>query len=391
MTQLSKTLVVSYRQPDYSEVWMDRMTNMLRPNVEAVYALKGRSAVVGSREITETYLLSGFISRLPARLAVGVGRRIINREMSRVLELHSPETTVLVHYLTMAVGIREAIQNCQNPVFVHCHGFDVTWNRKNERMPFLPDHFPSYVRRVQELSKRVRFIANSNATAEKLRDIGIADQRISVKYIGAPIPSDFRPLPASANGITILFLGRLMDFKGPVETIQAFAKARQLGLKGRLIIAGGGHQRSACVGEIQKHGIAEYVDLLGPVPATRARELMSQASIFTAHNQRSSRTGQEEAFGVSVIEAMACGVPVVTGRSGGVCETVVDGETGFLFKPGDIEAHAAALLRLANDKNLRDTLGSNGHQRACRLFSLEEEQRRLREILFSQSPGSFSE
>lgn len=406
MKSAVKTMVVSYQPPTYSEVWMDRMTNMLRPDVEAVYVLD-RNRSSSTDGIPEHFLLPPGISRLPPRLVAGLGGRWITRNMMRVLQSVEAGTSILVHYLTLAVCIRDALFQCRNPVFVHCHGFDVTWRRRNERFSFLPDHPASYVPQVVSLGERVTFIANSMATSEKLQEIGIPENRIVLKYIGVPIPSENRAHTTAINGeFTILYLGRLTDFKGPVETIRAFARAVQRGLNGRLIIAGGGSQRKACEREVAKLGIAGCVSMLGPVSAPRVTELLARTHIFTAHNQQSPRSGQEEAFGVSVVEAMAAGIPVVTGRSGGVCETVVDGETGILFQPGDIDAHADALLRLSQDETLRVSMGSNGYQRAAGLFSLELEAVRLREILATtvrapdnsecghensgQNPGSWS-
>ena len=381
-------LVVSYQQPSYSEVWMERMTNMLRPDVEAAYVLRRNPNSVQTNGLRVRYLLPGFMSPFPSRLAAKLGRRWIDREMSQVLKSTGKSTDVLVHYLTMAVSIENAIYNCPNPVFVHCHGFDVTWNKKNERFPFLLDHGKSYVQRVRSLAKRVTLIANSNCTAEKLKDIGIPDSRIAIKNYGVPVPLVCRrSCEFHHTDVSILYLGRLTDFKGPVETIRAFGYARELGLKGRLILAGGGLLKKACEQEVLRLGLAQYVELLGPVSATRAAELMATADIFTAHNQRSLQTGQEEAFGVSIVEAMANGIPVVTGRSGGVCETVLDGETGILVTPGDIQSHGEALLRLAQDPVLQHTMGKRGYERARDHFSLEREEQRLKEIFaFNRQP-----
>jgi glycosyltransferase involved in cell wall biosynthesis len=244
-------LVVSYQQPSYSEVWMERMTNMLRPDVEAAYVLRRNPNSVQTNSLRVRYLLPGFMSRFPSQLTARLGQRWIDKKMSQVLKSIDEYTTVLVHYVTMAVCIENAIFNCDNPVFVHCHGFDVTWGKRNERFPFLRDHHRSYVPRVLNLAKRVMFIANSRCTSEKLREIGVPDDRIVLKYIGVPVPSEcpHKPDP-SRDGVTILYLGRLTDFKGPVETIRAFAEARKLGLRGRLIFAGGGSQKFACDQEI---------------------------------------------------------------------------------------------------------------------------------------------
>lgn len=74
---------------------------------------------------------------------------------------------------------------------------------------------------------------------------------------------------------------------------------------------------------------------------------------------------------MSVLEAMASGVPVVASAVGGIPELVVDEETGLLVEPGDPQALAAAIARLINDAELRQRFAAAGHARASRLFGLE--------------------
>ncbi len=73
---------------------------------------------------------------------------------------------------------------------------------------------------------------------------------------------------------------------------------------------------------------------------------------------------------MSVLEAMAAGLPVVASDVGGVAEAVADGETGVLVAPGDVEALAGALERLLVDERLRRAMGSAGRARAAAHFDL---------------------
>ncbi len=92
--------------------------------------------------------------------------------------------------------------------------------------------------------------------------------------------------------------------------------------------------------------------------------LLSEAACFLL-------TSDYEGLPYTVLEAMAAGVPVVATRVGGVPEQVVDGETGFLFEPGDPAAAAAAVERILADPEGAGRLGEAGRERVRREFGLE--------------------
>jgi glycosyltransferase involved in cell wall biosynthesis len=213
-----------------------------------------------------------------------------------------------------------------------------------------------------------------------LIDAGIPTKHIRLKYYGVPVP----PICKTHNGreeLKILHLGRLVDFKSPDRTIKAFEIARSRGLHGKLIIAGEGPLRVTCESLKARSPYRDSIQLLGAVTMDYAKELLRDADIYTQHSIKGEISRQSECFGVSVIEAMAAGLPVVSTRSGGIKETVVDGETGILLSPGDVEGQADAICRLADDPALRQKLGSAGHKRVSENFTMEKEAKMLRTIM----------
>jgi glycosyltransferase involved in cell wall biosynthesis len=138
---------------------------------------------------------------------------------------------------------------------------------------------------------------------------------------------------------------------------------RALGLLGkgsfRTLVVGDGPERAELEAELARSGAdVQLLGERGDVP-----QLLAEADVFCL----SSRS---EGLPLSILEAMAAGLPVVASAVGGVPEQVADGETGFLVPPGDETALAAALERLAGDAELRGRLGAAGRARAEERFDL---------------------
>jgi glycosyltransferase involved in cell wall biosynthesis len=377
---------IDINQP--SVLWMRRMLEGLGPSAKTLvveYPLLPRHAEYAER-YTYLHLENGSQSffrrasrRLLRRQQLSMPRRTLRR-LERAIA--APEiSVVLVHYVNLAVRYAEVWRRVEKPVFVHCHGYDVTWDLRVQGRPEQQEHPAGYVERVLALPEKLGFIANSKATVRRLREIGIAEERIQLKYLGVPM-ADTAPGPRPVEReVIILYLGRLIDCKGPDLVIQAFELAVVQGLDGRLLMAGDGPLRDLCTALREKSACRDRIELLGAVDGQAGENLRRQAHIFTAHNQLGPQSRQEEAFGVSIVEAMAAGIPVVSGRNGSLPEVVEDGKQGILVTPGDLEAHAAAFLRLAEDSALRWRMGESGWHRARELFTLEQELKNLRQIL----------
>jgi glycosyltransferase involved in cell wall biosynthesis len=362
-----------------SELWLERMIEQLEPWIVAIATCMPAEPLWRGR-IPSVTLAPGW-RRAFAKLPIPIDLPFaVTADLRRLVD--QPEVAVvLCHYVDFALRCQTAWEKSAKPVFVHCHGMDVTWDFRGGRLIKRRLHPKDYIQRVCRLAERVTLIANSEFTRSRLVQAGIPGKRIVVKYFGVPVPDQPGDRARDSEEVNILYLGRLVDFKGPEQTIEAFELACRRGLRGTLTLAGGGPLARACAARRRRSPYGDRIKLVGAVNASQGDSLREEADVFTAHNRLGPASRQEEAFGVSIVEAMAASLPVVTGRSGGVRETVVDGQTGILFEPSDVEAHAEALLQLAGQPKFRKALGTAGWHRARKLFSPEQERARLCEIL----------
>lgn len=357
-----------------SHLWMRRQLEALAPETVGVITTRGNGTWVpdGIKVVEMPYTRGR--GPITARAL-----RLLSQARMAWEARNRSASAVLVHYLTTATALRRAWGWMGQPVFVHCHGYDVTWDLRDPESG-RRRHSAEYVESVRRLATRVQFIANSNWTTRQLLSIGVPKDRIHVKYFGIETPAEI-PDRKDRTDLNVLYLGRFVDFKGPAHVIRAFEQACEAGFKGTLSMAGDGPLFEECSSLRNASEFRKRIDLLGEVSSEEGMALRELADIFTAHN-RKGPSGQEEAFGVSILEAMSVGLPFVGTRSGGVPEVVGEGETGILVEPGDVEGHAKALLSLERDSNLRGRMGLRAWERARSVFTVNGELEDLRDILF---------
>ena len=168
----------------------------------------------------------------------------------------------LFHFLNKALPYAGVWEAAGKPLFVHVHGYDVTWDMRPHDANRPPTHPADYIERVLAAPPCLRFVANSEETRGRLLKIGVSDSRIVVKPLGVPIGA--RPAPKPAGGpVKFLFVGRLVDCKGPDLTVEAFADAVGQGLDGELTVAGAGPLAVTCRLIAERRGVADRVRFPG--------------------------------------------------------------------------------------------------------------------------------
>ncbi|HET9250503.1 MAG TPA: glycosyltransferase family 4 protein [Candidatus Eisenbacteria bacterium] len=218
------------------------------------------------------------------------------------------------------------------------------------------------------------FLAISESTRDDLHRRGIARERVTVVRCGLTQEEYAVTAPPEARSEpVIVFLGRLRRYKGAQHPIAAFPRVLKAVPEARLLVVGDGPYRGELVELARRLGVADRVAFHGAVSQREKVEVLNRAQVAV-------NTSPKEGWGLTAIEANACGLPVVASRSPGLVESVRDGETGILVKHGDHRALADALVRLLVDRELRVRLASQAVQWA-RTFDWETCYRESRAVI----------
>jgi len=160
----------------------------------------------------------------------------------------------------------------------------------------------------------------------------------------------------------IICVGGCLKHKRQEDFVSALGLLKQRGVDCRGILIGAGPHEPIVKGEIVKWGLEENIEVLGAQIQPNVIAQMNKADIFVLPSEW-------ESFGIVMLEAMACGLPVVASRTAGASEVVVDGQTGFTFPIRDVKTMADQIQRLIENPNLRVQMGNAGRQRVETCFS----------------------
>ena len=345
-----------------------------------VYPTYGGSGIVGSelgKELAERGHTVHFIaSALPTRLTQ-LSDRVRFHEvemMSYPLFEHQPYTLALatkmatvaenekldllhVHYAIphsiSAILARESLKpNRYLPVITTLHGTDITLVGADRS--YLP-------------ITRYGIVQSDGVTAisQYLKDetgktFGVDDITVIPNFV---CPSEYQRHPVetlrktlSPGGEPLLVhVSNFRPVKRPVDCVEILARVVKQGIKTRLVMVGDGSERTNAEHRAHCLGVHDKCSFVGKQP--RIVDYLSASDVLLLPSE-------QESFGLAALEAMACEVPVVASRVGGVPEVVTDGETGFLSAVGDVDKMADDAGSLLADPELRSNMGRRARESA---------------------------
>ncbi|HET7296879.1 MAG TPA: glycosyltransferase family 4 protein [Gemmatimonadales bacterium] len=224
-----------------------------------------------------------------------------------------------------------------------------------------------------------------------LGDLGLDGhgRRVRVVHLGTD-PDRFKPgvnpvelrarLDLPDRGTRwLLTVARLDRHKGVDTVIRALPSIVARFPDVHYAVAGSGAEREALEKLAHQSGIADHVRFLGGVTERDLPALYNLGSVYVGASRIANRIGVE-GFGISLVEASACGLPVVAGNSGGIPDAVRDGETGLLVPPEDPAALSEAIMRLLADRDLAQRIGAAGRRAVETHYNWDRVVRDLRAI-----------
>jgi glycosyltransferase involved in cell wall biosynthesis len=234
---------------------------------------------------------------------------------------------------------------------------------------------------IPAVYRRTPFVVISESTRDDLVARGLPGRRITVAHCGLDHET-YREDPAvpRSERPTILYIGRLRRYKGVDWLMRALAAVLVRRPDARLVIVGDGPYLAELKLLAARRGVAHAVEFRGFLPRAQKVRLIQEAWVLV-------QPSPKEGWGLTVVEAGACGTAVVAADSPGLRDSVRRDETGLLVPYDDTSALSQALARVIEDKALRLRLGRAGAEWAAR-FTWPECARRSLDALLEAIPES---
>jgi rhamnosyl/mannosyltransferase len=276
------------------------------------------------------------------------------REAADIVVLHEPNPMAIVAYwLARPAG--------QLVVWFHAEVVRPGWRYRLFYRPFLQFVFRRAARIVVSSPQLAKTSAPLRAWQDKCVVIPFAAEKAG-DADDVAIGRRAEQIRSDANGPLVLFVGRLVPYKGVSVLLSAMKNT-----PASLVVVGEGPSRGTLEQQAVAAGVAERVRFAGEVDEEELAALYRACDVFALPS-----VTRQETFGVVQLEAMARGKPVVSTRlQTGVDWVNRDGETGLIVPPGDVPALAEAIQRLLSNSVERRTMGLAGQARARTVFNVE--------------------
>ena len=275
-----------------------------------------------------------------------------------------------VHYAiphaTSAVLARQilACEGIRVPVATTLHGTDITIVGQDSSFAPVVTHAINTSDGVTAVSDYLRRETYEQFAVE--RPIHVIPNFVDTERFTRQEKGHFKQAIAPNGEKLLIHVSNFREVKRATDVVRVFHRLHEESLSGgpgvKLLLVGDGPDRAACEALARELGVYGDIRFLGKQEPIE--EILSVADVFLIPSG-------SETFGLAALEAMACGVPVVSSDIGGLPELNIEGETGFLCPLADVDCLTDATRRIISDDDLHERMSVAARRRAVEHFDLE--------------------
>lgn len=351
--------IVSPRKDAYSETFIKAHRELLHADTRYYFGekiphyLEGRGPLVSSKL---THLIR---QRVRRRLFY---KKLSVEEISLADSLIQEKVqVVLAEFGITGAAILPVCQHLKIPLITYFYGYDATVTELTRK----------YENSYKKLFSYATYIGiQSHGIGKILMKIGCPKEKLVYSVCG---PNEIffstqRTSPIKQNFIAV---GRFVDKKAPYYLILAFRKVSEKFPTSKLIMVGTGELWETCRNLVNYFNLQDRVVLTGVMTPEQLREQYSQATAFVQHSITST-DGNMEGTPISMLEAAASGLPIISTMHAGIPEVFTNGKHGFLVAEHDVDAMALHMCTLLEQPTIARQMGERARERVYKHFTLKK-------------------
>lgn len=274
--------------------------------------------------------------------------------LERYLKYHRIDV-LLCEYGPGGVEMLPVAQKLNIPLVVHFHGYDAYRN----------DILNSYGKHYKNLfAYAAAVIAVSGHMQAQLIALGCDAGTLHTLRYGIDT-SVFKMMPTARETQTFVACGRFVEKKAPQHTIRAFKLVLEKFPNAKLIMIGDGELLDASMALVLELKMGGSVEFTGVLSQQEIAGIFCRATAFVQHSV-TSEINDSEGTPLTIMEAMACGLTIVTTKHGGIPDIIKDGETGFLVDEHDVNGMAGRMCRIISAPEDARAMGERAAEQVIR-------------------------
>jgi glycosyltransferase involved in cell wall biosynthesis len=289
---------------------------------------------------TQSFLTRAINTPLGAYIADPFVHRARTATYMKIFREHRINV-ILAEFGPSGVNVLSAANTLGIPVICNFHGYDA-FDRRALKL---------YSAQYKKLfHSAVGLIAVSQEMQKQLVALGAPQEKVVVWNYG--VDTEFfhpAPSPPSRSPFTFLSVGRLVEKKGTIYSLQAFADFHKKQPNSVYNIVGSGPREHVLRQYVRNQNLQDSVHFLGALSHIQVREVLRQSHVLL-HHAVEGRYGDREGTPLVIQEAMACGVPVIGTRHAGIVHEIDDGVSGYLIHEKDVQAMTSCMEKLYADE-----------------------------------------